>query len=81
VVQEHLAGEESLHGLSKRHRISRNLIRLWLVKYQAGEFNEEAAIAVSIEEYEARIAALERKVGQLTVENELLKKRCRALDR
>jgi len=74
VVQEYLAGDVSLHGLAKRHRICRNLIRIWLTKYEAGEFNEEAAIAASLEEYEARIAALERKVGQLTMENELLKK-------
>jgi transposase len=54
------------------------VIRLWLAKHQAGEFSEEAAVADSMEEYEARIAALERKVGQLTLENELLKRRCRA---
>jgi transposase-like protein len=74
VVREYLAGEVSLHGLAKRHRICRNLIRLWLTKYEAGEFTEEAAVAASLEEYEARIAALERKVGQLTMENDLLKK-------
>jgi len=74
VVQEHLSGEESLHGLAQRHRISRNLIRLWIKKYEAGEFTDEAAVAESMEEYEARIAALERKVGQLTMENDFLKK-------
>jgi hypothetical protein len=31
-------------------------------------------MATSLLEYEARIAALERKVGQLTMENDLLKK-------
>ncbi len=74
VVHQFLAGDISLIGLSKQHRISRNLIRLWLVKYEAGEFNEEAAMAASLEECEARIAMLERKVGQLTMENDLLKK-------
>lgn len=74
VVGEYLAGEVSLQGLAKRHRICRNLIRLWLTKFEAGEFSEEAAMAASLEEYEARIAALERKVGQLTMENDLLKK-------
>ncbi len=49
VVQEYLSGEVSLHGLAKRHRICRNLIRLWLTKYEAGEFNEEAAVATSLE--------------------------------
>ena len=26
--------------LSKRHDISRNLIRIWVEKYEAGEFDE-----------------------------------------
>ncbi len=77
MVQEYLSGEVSLHALAKQHRVSRNLIRLWLKKYEGGEFTEEA----SLEEYEARIAQLERKVGQHTMENDLLKKkRYRALD-
>ena len=74
VVQEYLSGEESLHALARRHRVSRNLIRIWLQKYEDGEFTEEAALASTLEEYEARIAQLERKVGQLTMENDLLKK-------
>jgi len=44
VVQEYLAGDVSLHGLAKRHRICRNLIRLWLTRYEAGELNEEAPL-------------------------------------
>ena len=32
VAQEFLAGE-TLHGLSKRHDICRNLIRVWVQKY------------------------------------------------
>ena len=42
IAQEFLAGE-TLHGLAKRHDISRNLIRLWVERYQAGVFNEDAA--------------------------------------
>jgi transposase len=60
VVRQYLAGDISLHGLAKQHRICRNLIRLWLAKYEAGEFNEEAAMAASLEECEAGIAGLER---------------------
>jgi transposase len=74
IAQEMLSGESSLLGLSKRHGICRHLLRLWLKKYEAGDFNDEAVVASSLEEYEARIAALERKVGQLTMENDLLKK-------
>jgi transposase-like protein len=35
VAQEFLSGE-TLHGLSKRHDICRNLIRVWVQKYEAG---------------------------------------------
>ena len=41
VVQELLAGE-TLHGLAKRHDISRNLVRVWVEKYEAGAFDEDA---------------------------------------
>ncbi|MFC2255192.1 hypothetical protein ACETRX_37180 [Labrys portucalensis] len=39
-----------------------------------GELNDEEAEASVIVEYEARIAALERKVGQLTMELDFAKK-------
>ena len=32
VAQEFLGGE-TLHGLAKRHDLSRNLIRIWVEKY------------------------------------------------
>ena len=41
VVQECLGGE-TLHGLAKRHDISRQLIRIWLEKYEAGAFDDDA---------------------------------------
>jgi transposase len=72
VVQEYLGGE-TLHGLAKRHDLSRNLIRIWIQKYEAGAFDEDAAAADLIQEYEARIAALERLVGKQALELEFLK--------
>jgi transposase len=39
VAQEFLAGK-TLHGLAKRHDISRNLIRVWLDIYEAGAFDD-----------------------------------------
>ena len=44
VAQEFLAGE-TLHGLAKRHDLARNLIRVWVEKYEAGEFDEDARAA------------------------------------
>lgn len=58
----------------KAHQISANLIQLWLTQYDRGELDTEEAAAVTIAEYEAKIAALERKVGQLTMELDLVKK-------
>jgi len=72
VAQEFLAGE-TLHGLAKRHDISRNLIRVWVQKFEAGALDEDAAAADMIQEYEARIAALERLVGRQALELEFLK--------
>ena len=72
VVQEYHAGE-TLHGLAKRHGISRNLVRIWAAKAEAGEFDDDLSAASILIEYEARIAALERLVGKLVLEKEFLK--------
>lgn len=72
VVQEYLGGE-TLHGLSKRHDMSRNLIRIWVDKFQAGALDEEVIAADLLQTYEARIAALERLVGKQALELEFLK--------
>jgi transposase-like protein len=40
VVQEYLSGE-TMHGLAKRHDLSRNLIRIWVQKYEAGGLDVE----------------------------------------
>lgn len=72
VAQEFLAGE-TLHCLAKRHDISRNLVRVWVEKYEAGAFDDDAQAADLIQAYEARIAALERLVGKQALELEFLK--------
>lgn len=73
VVAEYNAGE-TLHGLSKRHDVCRNLIRIWIAKSEAGEFADEVAAADLLVNYEARIAALERLVGQQALELSFVKK-------
>jgi transposase-like protein len=72
VAEEFLAGE-TLHGLAKRHDLCRNLIRVWVAKYEAGAFDDDARAADLIQAYEARIAALERLVGKQALELEFLK--------
>ncbi len=76
MAQEFLAGE-TLHGLAKRHLISRNLIRIWVAKYEVGGFDDDAVAADIVQAQEARIAALERLVGKLALENEFLKRASR----
>jgi transposase-like protein len=66
ISREFLEGRAGMHELARRYSLSRNLIRLWVRKYEAGEFTDELAEAVRIAEYERKIAELERKVGQLT---------------
>jgi transposase len=58
----------------RTYSVSANLIQLWLTQFDRGELNDEEAEASVIAEYEAHIAALERKVGQLTMELDLVKK-------
>ena len=45
-----------------------------MAKYDAGEFDDEVVQGELLGRYEMRIAELERKVGQLVMENEWLKK-------
>jgi transposase len=72
VAQEFIAGE-TLHALAKRYDISRTLIRIWVEKFEAGAFDEDAQAADPLEEYEAKIAALERMVGRQALAIEFLK--------
>ena len=63
VAQEFIAGE-TLYGLSKRHDISRQPIRVWVQRYEAGALDEDAQAADLLQAYETKIAALERMVGR-----------------
>ena len=72
VVAEYHAGE-TLHALGRRHDLSRNLIRIWVEKYETGALDDDARAADLVQEYEARIAALERLVGRQALELKFLK--------
>ena len=72
VAQEFIAGE-TLHALARRHDVSRNLIRVWVKKLETGAFDDDARAADLLQEYEAKIAALERTVGRQAPEIEFLK--------
>jgi len=76
-----VAGEDragaTLHGLALRwgpgHDLARNLIRIWVARYEAGAFDDDAKAADLPQASEARNAALERLVGKQALEREFLK--------
>lgn len=72
VAEEFIAGE-TLHALAQRHDISRQLIRTRVGKFEAGALDGDVQAADLLQEYEAKIAALERMVGRQALEIELLK--------
>jgi transposase len=78
LVQAYLAGEGSLKGIAARHDLNHSLLVYWLKKYHQGELTADDQLADQVHEYEAQIAALERKIGQLTMELDALKKGLRA---
>ena len=77
VVQAYLNGGGGLKAIARQHSISHTLLIKWIRKFEAGELNEELARADNVRDYEAKIASLERKIGQLVMEVDLLKKGAR----
>jgi len=75
VAEEFLTGNWPVRVLAEKYHIDHRLVRIWVEKYRAGEFTGAEAEDAIVADYEDRIAELERKVGQLVMENELLKKR------
>ena len=55
IVQEYAAGA-TLNGLARQHDLSRNLIRIWIAKSEAGEFDPDIEAASLLADYEAKIA-------------------------
>jgi len=56
VVAEYHAGE-TLHPPGRRLDMSRNLIRIWIEKSEAGALEEDATAAEMLSDYQARIRA------------------------
>lgn len=74
LVEAYLAGEGSANGVAKQHGVPRGLLLIWADKYRKGELTLDVQREEELQEYELKIAALERKVGQLTMELDLLKR-------
>ena len=58
----------------RKHRLSGQLMTLWLGQFDRGELSQEVAEPTLEEERDLTIAALQRKVGELTMQIDLLKK-------
>ena len=64
--------------LGKRHDLCRNLVRIWVRKYEAGEYDDDARAADTLQEFEAKVAALEQLVSGQALEIEFLKRAVRS---
>lgn len=72
VVEELLSGSATMGQLSRRYEISTGLIDHWKSRYMEGKLEEGKT--TNVKALEAKIQELERMVGRLTMDNELLKK-------
>lgn len=68
------SGELRRKDAQLKYSLSAALIHTWLTQFDRGDTEMQGLDPVLAAEYEARIAALERKVGQLTMELDLQKK-------
>jgi len=71
IVEEWMSGV-SLGQLSRRYQLSSALIQAWKKKYTEGQLVEGPS--ADDQALRVRVAELERMVGRLTMENDLLKK-------
>ena len=73
VVETILSGSYTQAELAREHRRSPVILNRWKKDYKAGKFFENVS-SQELARLELRIRDLERLVGRLTLENEMLKK-------
>lgn len=61
-------------GSPKRHGICHSLILIWAEKYRKGELTLDVQREEQMQEAALKVADLERKVGQLAMERDRLKR-------
>ena len=73
IVESIVSGSATQAELAREHRISPVMINRWKKDYKKGKFFENVS-SQDMAKLELRIRDLERLVGRLTLENEMLKK-------
>jgi len=71
VVEELMSGEVGPAQLCRRHNITASLLYHWKKQYSRGKFDNEPTEEGALRD---RVEKLERLVGKLTLENEVLKR-------
>jgi transposase len=76
VVDEVISGRENMAQVCRKHGLSTSVVFDWKKKFGMGQLSATPGHREHIQQkaYEARIAELERMIGRLAMENELLKK-------
>ncbi|MCL5071073.1 MAG: transposase [Actinobacteria bacterium] len=72
-VESIVSGSATQVELAREYRISPVMINRWKKDYKAGKFFENVS-SHDMARHELKIRELERLVGRLTLENEILKK-------
>ena len=73
IVESIVSGSATQAELAREYRISPVMINRWKKDYKKGKFFENVS-SCDMAKLELRIRDLERLVGRLTLENEMLKK-------
>ena len=73
VLSELISGTSTAAQICRKYNIASGLLYYWKKRHESGELARDKDDG-RIETQQARIDELERKVGQLTMENDLLKK-------
>lgn len=68
------SGHISRSEAQRKHRLSGEVMTYWLGQFDRGELSQDLDEPTVAEERELTIAALQRKVGELTMQIDLLKK-------
>ena len=71
-VLRELAAGESVAAVARRYAVSRQLLYEWREKQRDGALDDTTPVRES--QLRRQVSDLERKVGQLTMENDFLKK-------